>query len=358
MRAPTADVPSSIDGVAPPWLTAVLRSDDTIDDTATVAAVSAERIAEDTGFSASLYRLHLTGSGGVPPTLIVKLPAQSEARGAMEMLGGYQRELSFYQEIAGHAPVGTPHVYAARMIGSDFVLLLEDLGDWENADQLAGLSMNRTRVCIEQLAGLHAWSVNTANSSALEAFPNLDAPIARKIFLPAFETGWQVYLDKASTPVPRAVARWAEAFAEHAPNALAALTERSMLLHGDIRADNMFFSGDQLKMVDFQLAARGVGAADIGYLISQGLPTEVRRGHDEELVREYLEQLANHGMTDYSFDDAWRHYRFAVAYLMFLPVIILIGWDALPKRSRALCLKLTERAVATIDDINALKVFE
>src|SRR6185312_17219260 len=112
-----------------------------------------------------------------------------------------------------------------------------------------------------------------------------------------------------------------ERIAEAAGQALQALTEGSMLLHGDIRADNMFFDGDQLKVVDFQFASRGAGAADIAYLVSQGLPTEVRRGHDEALVREYLGCLAAHGVGDYSFDDAWRHYRFAVAYLMLLPVI-------------------------------------
>ncbi len=69
-----------------------------------------------------------------------------------------------------------------------------------------------------------------------------------------------------------------------------------MLLHGDIRADNLFFDGDHLKVVDFQFASRGAGAADIAYLVSQGLPTEVRRGHDEALVREYLERLAEHGV--------------------------------------------------------------
>jgi hypothetical protein len=217
--------------------------------------------------------------------------------------------------------------------------------------------MNRARLCIAQLAGLHAWSASPANAAVLEQFPTLDTPMARDLFFPAFGPGWQVYLDKSSEPVPAAVARYADGFAEHAPAALDALTERSMLLHGDIRADNMFFNGDRLKVVDCQFTARGPGAADIGYLISQGLPTEVRRGHDEELVREYLEHLAAHGITDYSFDDAWRHYRFAVAYLMLLPVIILIGWDALPERSRALCLKLTERAVATIDDIDALELF-
>lgn len=351
MTETTAEVPSGIDDVTPQWLSAVLHAE--------VAGVRVEQIAQDSGFSSLLYRLHLTGADRLPPTLIAKLPADSEARGAMEMLGGYRRELAFYRDVAGRAPMETPHVYAARMVDgtADFVLLLEDLQHWDNADHLAGLSMDRARVCINALAGLHAWSTDTANAAALEDFPSIDTPIARDLLVPAFGPGWQIYLDKSSVPVPAAVAEFAERFTERAGRALQALTERSTLLHGDIRADNMFFEGDRLKVVDFQFVSRGVGAADIAYLVSQGLPTEVRRGNDEVLVHEYLERLGAHGLTDYSFDEAWRHYRFAAAYLMVLPVITLIGWDAMPERSRALCLKLTERAVATIDEIDALEVF-
>jgi hypothetical protein len=294
----------------------------------------------------------------VPSTLIAKLPAVSEARGAMELLGGYRRELAFYRDIAGAVPLETPHVYTARMVDgtADFVLLLEDLADWDNAYHLAGLSMDRARVCIAALAGLHAWS--TANPAALQAFPSIDTPIARDLLVPAFGPGWQVYLAKSSVPVPAAVADFAAGFADGAGRALEALTERSMLLHGDIRADNLFFDGDRMKVVDFQFASIGAGAADIAYLVSQGLPTEVRRGHDEVLVREYLAALVDGGVSDYSFEEAWRHYRFAVAYLMILPVITLNGWDAMPERSRALVIKLTDRAVATIDEIAALEVFE
>jgi len=241
---------------------------------------------------------------------------------------------------------------------ADFVLVLEDLRDWDNADHLAGLSLDRARLCIEQLAGLHAWSSEGGNAAALEAFPSIDTPMARDLLVPAFGPGWDIYLDKSSESVPPAVAGFVERFAEAAGQALQALTERSMLLHGDIRADNMFFDGDQLKVVDFQFAARGAGAADIAYLVSQGLPTEVRRCHDEALIREYLARLSARGVMDCAFDEAWRHYRFAVAYLMILPVITLNGWDALPERSRALCVKLTDRAVATIDEIDALEVFE
>jgi aminoglycoside phosphotransferase (APT) family kinase protein len=345
MVTPASDrVPAGIDDVDATWLARALGWD--------VTGIRAEQIAVDSGFSSLLYRLYLTGNDE-PSTVIVKLAAQSEARGAMEMLGGYRRELAFYRDVADRSPLDTPHVYfaAGATDSADFVLVMEDLAGWENADHLAGLSLHRAQLCIEQLAGLHAWSLTV---DVPDVFPSIDTSMARDIFLPAFGMGWQLYLDNSAPPVPPAMVRFAEQFAQLAPQALDALGAGSMLLHGDIRADNLFFDGDRLKIVDFQMASRGVGTADIAYLVSQGLPTEVRRGHDETLVRGYLEHL---GVPSYTFNDAWRHYRFAVAYLMVLPVIALVGWDALPQRSRALCLTLVDRAVATIDDIDALEVF-
>src|SRR5258707_8294205 len=159
VSAGTAAVPCGINQLTAHWLTDVLRTDAGLV-AATVTDVRVEQIAQDSGFSSLLYRLHLTADDDVPATLIAKLAAQSEARGAMELLGGYRRELAFYRDVAGRAPMATPHVYAARMAEDsvDFVLLLEDLADWDNADHLAGLPMERARTCIAQLAGLHAWS--------------------------------------------------------------------------------------------------------------------------------------------------------------------------------------------------------
>lgn len=357
MAAAAVQVPAGIGEVTPQWLSTVLAADGTVP--ATVTAIRAERIALDTGFSSLLYRVHLTGDSGVPASVIVKLPAESEARGAMEMMGGYTREVQFYRRVAGRAPIGTPHCYAALTApdSADFVLVLQDLRDWDNADQLAGLSLDRARRCIAELAALHAWSAEPVNTAALQGFPSLDTSMTRELLPSVFGAGWSVYREHTQAPVPAAVAAFAERFAEHAPAALRALTERPMLIHGDIRADNLFFTGEQLKVVDFQLAARGVGATDIGYLISQGLSAADRSGRDEALLREYLDLLADRGVTDYTFDAAWRHYRYAVAYLMVLPVVILVTWETLEPRSRRLCVTLIDRAVAAIDETDALAVF-
>ena len=153
VSAGTTEIPSGIDAVTPQWLAAALGSD--------VTGVRAEQIAMDSGFSSLLYRLHLTGEGA-PSTVIAKLPAVSEARGAMDLMGGYRREVAFYRDIAGRAPMATPDVHVARIAdnGVDFVLLLEDLGGWNNADHLAGLSMAQARTCLESLADFTGGPVN------------------------------------------------------------------------------------------------------------------------------------------------------------------------------------------------------
>jgi aminoglycoside/choline kinase family phosphotransferase len=355
-----AKIPRGIDDVDAQWVTAVLRAHETMLDSVTVSGVRAEQIALDSGFSAKLYRLHLVGDGDVPASVVVKLPADDGARMAMDMLGGYTREVNFYANVAGHAPLGTPDVYLACMApdSTNFVLVLEDLCAWENADYATGITLDRARSCLIQLAGLHAWSADPANADTVASFPSVDVEMMRDLLPGAFGMGWQVYRDTASVPVPPAVDTFAQNFVRHASYALRALTERSTLVHGDFRADNLFFADDQLKVVDFQFAARGAGAADVAYLLGQGLPTALRSGRDEELLAEYLEQLTDRGVSDYSFDDAWRHYRFAVGYQMALPVVALLGAATMPERARHLCMTLIERAVATFDGINAGEVFE
>jgi thiamine kinase-like enzyme len=185
----------------------------------------------------------------------------------------------------------------------------------------------------------------------------MDNSMIREAMVPAFGYGWQLYLQKSDGAVPPRLVEFFEQFSDRAPAALSALTEHDMLIHGDIRADNLFFDGAALKVVDFQFAARGSGVADLAYLITQGLPIQTRTGHDETLLREYLGHLAERGVV-YDFDTAWRDYRLAAVYLTLMPVVALLTWDVVPERSRRLCLTLTDRAVGAIGEINALEVFE
>jgi hypothetical protein len=70
------------------------------------------------------------------------------------------------------------------------------------------------------------------------------------------------------------------------------------------------------------------------------------------MVREYVERVPG-----YEFDAAWRDFRLATALLLYMPVVALLTWDTAPERSRRLCLTLIDRAVAAIEDIDALAEF-
>src|ERR1700738_1741714 len=97
-------VPRAIDEVTAGWLSEALRAEGVAPKPLTVNAIRVEQIAQDTGFSSLLYRVHLTGDPGVPSTVIVKLPAQSEARRAMDILGGYRRGAAVFRYCSGGGP--------------------------------------------------------------------------------------------------------------------------------------------------------------------------------------------------------------------------------------------------------------
>lgn len=97
-------VPSAIDEVTTRWLSDALCANSAAPKSLAVKTIRVEQIAQDTGFSSLLYRLHLTGDPGVPSTVIVKLPAQSEARGAMDLLGGLPAGVGVLPIRRGHGP--------------------------------------------------------------------------------------------------------------------------------------------------------------------------------------------------------------------------------------------------------------
>ncbi len=53
--------------------------------------------------------------------------------------------------------------------------------------------------------------------------------------------------------------------------------------------------------------------SDVSFLIGNSLSSEVRRAHEERLVRGYHDVLVGAGVSSYSFDECWDEYAALVA---------------------------------------------
>jgi hypothetical protein len=347
-------MPTSIGEVTPEWLTAVLRADGALAAEGAVTGVVAEQIAVGTGFLSDLFRLRLQGDG--PESLILKLPVTSALyRATAKSANVYQREVVFYRDLATSCPLRTPRAYHAEFAESGaMVLLLEDFGLLDAPDHLEGLDLVRAGLVIDRLADFHAWGASS-NLPPLDpaVFPAVVDQVGQ--LGAVIPLGWPTYLANRRHDHPPAVDRLVERLPDLTLELAASLASPACLAHGDLRADNLFFAGNDVAVIDFQFCTRASGIYDVAYLISQGLDTTVRRGHDRELVGRYVSALRSAGLS-IDVDTAWDQYVRATALLVVFPLGAILGWPTLGERARDLVLTLIERWAAAAVDVDATKL--
>ena len=122
-----------------------------------------------------IHRLKLgyaPGAPSGPATLIAKLPSSiAEVRAVARGWGLYQREVLFYRDIAPTVALRIPRSYVAEFDVDThrFVLVMEDLSPARSADQISGLSLEHTRLALDEIASLHARWWNRPELTTLEA---------------------------------------------------------------------------------------------------------------------------------------------------------------------------------------------
>lgn len=346
-------LPRTIEELDGPWLSAALGKQ--------VSVRSAAPLSTGTAFSTVMYRLELEGDEDAPASVVVKLPVDGEVRQLLDGIGAYVREVTFYAELAGDVPVRVPKSYIARMAAdsTDFVLAIEDLSHLEPADQLEGLTLEQAESAVDALASFHAWSWEHERLDRLaDRFPRLDGEMAAGVysqFAQFFAMSWQ-----AARELP-VIAESVKAFGDHFTDLIPSFVEQlaapRTIAHGELRADNLFLLPDRgLLMIDFQTVAQQAGIVDVAYLVSQSVPVDVRRGHDERLVRRYVEGLAAAGVDDYDFERAWRQYRVALAFNLLLPGLAFMQYEATDERGKQLLVEMLRRASDAIEANGALDV--
>jgi hypothetical protein len=352
------DIPKSPDALSPEWLTAALQSGGA--GNVRVASFDYEPIAAGVGFLGKLGRLRLRyaeGGKDLPRTLVVKQPTQdAKSRQLAMMFRFYEREVSFYREVGPTAGIRIPtmHFGAADRQSGDFVMLMEDLAPARVGDQLAGCSAQDARSAVGAIAKCHALWWQNPRLKAFTWLPATNDPINHFAQF-AYQGCWEPFVQFVGEKMTPALRRTGEALATNVIRMLDGFVEGpTTLVHGDYRADNLFFGGaGQLAAVDWQVSARGAGAFDLAYFLSGNVSTEVRRSIEMDLLKHYTDILRENGVGEYGLEPCLEDYRFGVLFCLVYSVIVIGTLDPTNVRGLAVFHANFERVAAAITDLDA-----
>jgi len=251
-----------------------------------------------------------------PASVFLKLaPFDERQRSFVDMVGLGVAEARFYGEVAATVPVRVPDVYCARIDDAGgYVMLLEDLEasgcrfpsthDEGIADTIASV--------VDGLGRLH---VQHWGDPRLE--DGGDLSWVRDGYRVAFGSGAR-FVERALTAFGDQMSPTFRRLAEitiDRPADVAALLAAGppTMIHGDPHLGNLFLDDGEAGFFDWGMVWRATGMRDIAYVLGSSAPTEVRRAHEREWVRQYVELLAASGI-ELSLDDAWEQYRLLVIY--------------------------------------------
>jgi hypothetical protein len=310
MSLPDIRSPDAIDAA---WLTRVVRAGGV---EAEVTGFTARKVGTgQIGDSIRFVLSYAREVPGAPATLVGKFPsANPESRQTGVMLGNYEREVRFYQELAPRALVSLPRCWFAEVHPEthEFVLMMEDLSPAEQGDQLAGCSLDQARLVVDQAARMHAsfWG-----EDRLDTLPWVQGSSAAPPSLVTPETVAQMWIGFKDRYAGRLKPHWIEIgdvvsvsyekinTPDDAPKGLT---------HNDFRPDNMMFGtaagGKPVTVLDWQSFTYTPGASDVGYFLAGALPPEVRRSHEAELLELYQNSLRSHGAAGFSEAHLRKHY--------------------------------------------------
>lgn len=381
----TPRMPKTLTEVDASWLTLAFRSTKTINENTHVIGFDSELLGDGEGFLGDLARISLTYEGGEgPPSAILKIPTrEQENRGFGLLVGAYESEVLFYNELAPLVDVRIPQHYfaaiepntrlsalmervlsilpeqvtlwllpqlttAAGKLDRRSVIVMEDLGDVRIGDQVAGASISDAELAIDILARFHAtfWNSQDLDRAWLKRQDDL-VLVAHGLYLRALPTLEARFHDRLDVRTRTVL----DAITERGPALLRCMTKGPLtLVHGDYRMDNLtFFDGNPpiAGMIDFQGVRVGHPVTDVAYFLRPNLTSDIADTAENPLLHRYLHGLRRHGVMDYSLETLVRDYELAQLWVLHLGVILIGTLDLSHERGTRIVDRTIERMLHT-----------
>ena len=324
-------IPTNVEELTPAWFNTAMNlgSDVPI---GPLRAVEAKLIGVGVGLVAGLYRCALSyesESAQGPKSVVVKLRSNDpKSLKVAKMFMLYQKEVTFYRDIAPLSPIQVPKVFYSDfdLKSHDFVLILEDMAALENPSQLVGGTQEQGKLAVRHAANLHSRFHGRDREPPLKDYFSLVEPsITTKIHV-GFRNSVPKVLtlfDSDLSPVTKDLIRsLGENLAGHYREIAKA---PCTLSHGDYRLDNMFFgqpgTEKELVVIDWQTNGIAVGMTDVAYFMAGSLEPDVRRSIERDALEEYHDITCREGGADWSKEQCWLAYRQSMVAALTVPVI-------------------------------------
>ena len=316
------DLYGSTDAITADWMRRALTAGGA-DNASSIADVEINNLGSETNAFGNLARCRLItqdGTPAVPPSAIVKLPTTDPmAFRFAKWVSLHRREYDYYRHIAQQAPVASPALLYGHFDDSThrFVLVLEDLRHMETLSQAVGVDAARAELAIREIAKLHGqfWDATDQPpvSGCYDVLSRRYGRIMQTAYLLCIAPFLERFGDRLSAQTrwlvealgPRIVAHYASV-----------ATGPRTFIHGDYRAENLFFSVHpnrteerDFAVIDWQGCGLGSGLYDVAYFLGTSVPIEDRRRIELDALREYHAIVCGMGAKNFTFEDCWRSYR-------------------------------------------------
>lgn len=328
-----ASFPEFPAGFTPEYLTQVLHEHGCLPNAGAVSSVTRQSVGDGTGMMADLARLVLEYSGdqgGAPQTLIAKFSSANETnRGTANIFHLPERETRFALELDPLTTAVTPQTYCVKLDGEFFLIMMEDLGDYDVGSQEVGATLAQTESAIDELAKLHStfWE-------KVEAYPWVPG-IADSYHADAMrqgtEAGWDNMVNLFG--VPDTIHQYRDRFIQSVPDLQAErMTAPITLVHGDFRMENLLYGTQpqhhEVVIIDWQGPLKARGMFDVALFLGQSTKSDIREQHERALLERYLEGLRTGGVGDIDMAFLWDDYLRCTLYDWVYTAVVAGTLDA------------------------------
>ncbi len=359
------DFPTRPDLLTREWLTQILKSADQLAGNQEVQTFSVQPIGVGVGHMGRVVRTELDYGGGcsaAPSSLVIKFSHEVQANRAVGMgLRLYDREVTFFNQIAGSLAVPRPACYFAAYVDEtgDCAIVLEDMRRFRNGDELVGVSFDEAKQVIDALTPLHAAYWENTGQEFLRDAMRVESNW-NEAYSTIVEGTWENCVEQFGYCFPPEVEKSLEKYVGGLRRLHLVMGDRAQtLVHGDPRMDNVMFNdgdeGPPLVLLDWQTLMITNPLHDLAYILSMSATTEARRSMEDDLVRYYHSKLTELGVKGYSVEQCYDDYDLALLYMMSIAMVMGGGFDPANERGKLLAEEVLRRACVCVTDRGLLE---